>query len=84
MGKDQITEFLSTSPIAKRAQVAARVVFRRTKMSPRELQEGFAAGTMDLGGDPICELVAGGQIIASGEIVEKDGAYYFKAKENTT
>ena len=81
MGKDQVSEFLSTSAIAKKAKVAARVVFRRAQLSPRELQHGFVSGSVELSGKPICELIAGGQIIARGEIIEKDGTFHFKAKE---
>ena len=81
MGKNEIEQFLSKSAIAKKAHVAARVVFRRDRMTPRELQEAFIAGAVELAGESGCELIAGDQVIARGEVIEKDGNYYFKAKE---
>ena len=82
MARDGLEEFLSESTIAERASVPARVVFRKARMTPGELGRAFEAGTVALGGQPECELVAGGTVIATGEIVERDGSFFFEAKES--
>ena len=82
MAGDRIEQFLSESVIAKRTTVPARVVFRRTRMTPGELGRALEAGEVGLGGEPVCEFVAGGTVIATGEIVEREGRYFFQAKES--
>lgn len=81
MARDQLEKFLSESIIAKRARVPARVVFRKAQMTPGKLSRALEAGELSFGGEPVCELVAGGTAIATGEIVERDGRYFFQAKE---
>ena len=81
MARDRLEEFLSESIIAKRATVPARVVFRKAQMTPGKLSRALESSEVVLGGEPICELVAGGTVIATGEIVERDGRYFFQAKE---
>ncbi|MEE8440890.1 MAG: hypothetical protein V3S41_04145 [Spirochaetia bacterium] len=83
MAKDQLEQFLSESVIAKRATVPARVIFRRARMTSGELGRALEANEVTIGGQPECRLVAGGTVIAAGEIVERDGRYFFQAKEST-
>lgn len=82
MARDRLEEFLSESTIAERASVPAKVVFRRTRMTPGKLGRALNASEVTLGGRPECELVAGGTVIAAGEIVERDGSFFFEAKES--
>jgi hypothetical protein len=51
-------------------------------MTPGELGRALEAGEVGLGGEPVCEFVAGCTVIATGEIVERDGRYFFQAKES--
>jgi flagellar motor switch/type III secretory pathway protein FliN len=81
MAKDRVEQFLSGSATAKRAKVPARVVFRRTQTTSGNLASSFEAGVLTVGGEPSCDLIAGGTVIARGEIVEKDGSFFFQAKE---
>jgi len=81
MAKDQFDKFLSESVIARRATVPAKVVFRRTRMTPGEIGTALDSGELTLVGQPVCELVAGGTVIAEGQIVERDGRHYFEARE---
>ena len=82
MAKDRVEEFLSESIIARRATVPARVVFRRTRMTSGSLGSSLDAGRLAVGGEPVCDLVAGSTVIATGEIVERDGCFFFQAKES--
>ncbi len=82
MARDQLEQFLSESIIAKRATVPAKVVFRKAQMTPGKLSRALEAGELSFGGEPVCEFVAGGTVIAAGEIVERDGRYFFQAKES--
>jgi len=79
-----IDTFLSSSPIARAAKLNARVVFRRAATTPAELHDGFVAGAAPIRGEAVCELIAGEQVIATGEVIEKDGHYYFKAREGAS
>jgi len=82
MAKDLVAEFLSGSAIAAKAKVPARVVLRRTRMTPGIVGESLDSGQMVIDGEFACDLVAGETIIATGEIVERDGSYFFEAKES--
>ena len=82
MAGEQIGKFLSESVIARRATVPAKVVFRRTRMTAGKLRQALDAGEITFSGQSICDLVAGGTVIATGEIVERDGHYFFQAKES--
>ena len=81
MARDRLEEFLSESTIAKRATVPARVVFRRTRLTPGETGTALDSGELTLVGQPVCELVAGAVVVATGVIVERDGRHYFEARE---
>ena len=76
-----IHDVLSGSAIARRARVPLRVVFRRERMSPRELDASLAHGELQAGAGTVCDLVSGETVIATGELVERDGCYQFIAKE---
>ena len=82
MARDQLDRFLSESMIAKRAKVPAKVVFRATQMTSGSLTRALGAGEVTIEGEPRCDLVAGRDRIATGAIVEKDGRFYFQAKES--
>jgi len=82
MAIDRLEEFLSESTIAKRASVPVKVVFRKARMTPGKLGRALEMSEVTLGGRPECELVAGGTVIATGEIVEREGSFFFEAKES--
>lgn len=81
MARDHLEGFLANSEIASKATVPARVVFRSRQRSPAEMRTALASGNLTFRGEAMCDLVAGGQTIARGEIVEKDGSWFFVAKE---
>lgn len=82
MARDRLEEFLSESTIAKRSAVPVKVVFRKVRMTSGKLNRALDVNEVTIGGRPECELVAGGTVIATGEIMERDGSFFFEAKES--
>ena len=76
--------FLVESKMAEKIKLDTKVVIQRTTLSPQDLIRIQKAG--EYGPVPfkeqICELEAGGQVLAKGKIVKKRGEYYFKVIEN--
>ena len=77
-----LSDFLS-GPVARRISLPGRVVIRRGELTLSELGVATAEGSVQVNSKPICELVVGGQVVASGEINERDGEYYFVAQKET-
>ena len=76
-----LTAFFEGSPIASRARVQARVVFRTDTRTTAELGRALHSGEVTFSGPAECALEVGGEILATGEIVERDGSYCFVATE---
>ena len=79
-----IESFLRNSAIARKARLDARLVFRSASTTPRQLHRELTGGEVHLAGDAKCDLVAGGVTIATGTLVERDGRYYFEARQRNT
>ena len=75
------SDILSGSPVARLARVPLRVVFRRERMTPRQLDAALVRGELQAGAGAVCDLVSGDTVIATGELVEREGRYQFVAKE---
>ena len=80
---ENLTDFLRSSPVAERVRLPARVVVQRTKFTPRELAKIRDQGSYGPVADDetVCELEAGGQVLARGRIVRRRGQWYFQIKE---
>ena len=81
MTNDQIREFLANSPVAARATASARVVLRSSRTTVSNLTRSFKDGEVAFAGPALCQLEVGGQVLASGEIVDRDGSFCFVATE---
>ena len=79
-----LENYLRTSPAASRIRIETEVVLYRTALSAQEVERLKESG----GNVPVddrervCELVAGGQLLAGGKIVKKGGSYFFKVLED--
>ncbi|MEI6387038.1 MAG: hypothetical protein WCQ50_10395 [Spirochaetota bacterium] len=60
--------------------LTTEVVLARTRLSPRAMEEGRRAGTMEFRGaeDGRVQLEAGGVVIGEGRIIRKGGRAFFK------
>ncbi len=78
--EEKLVRFLAESAMAKKIRLPATVVVQRTEMSPRDVLNVKRSGVYGPipAEEEICELVVGGQRIASGKIVRRKGEYYFK------
>lgn len=80
---ESLYAFLKDSPLADRVKLRSRVVVQRAFLSPREILSIQAE--QKYGPVPkkqrICELEAGGRVLARGKIVKRKGEYYFKVLE---
>ncbi len=75
---DAIQSFLKTST-ADRVKVQPNVVIHRTELSPMGIVRIRRDNNYTIPeSESLCELEAGGQVIADGKIVKRKGAYYFK------
>lgn len=73
-----IEEFLSASPIARKAHLSSQIVFRRTSLSLVDVARGREAGEIRIKSEPLCELEIGGVIVALGELVVQEGRRMFQ------
>ncbi len=75
--------FLKESPIAEKIKLEPNIIVGRTQLSPGELavikQRGYYGEVPEK--ELTCEIEAGGQILAEGKIIRKQGEYYFKVTD---
>lgn len=76
---DRIDAFLERSSVARRTRLPARLVLRREHLTPRQVLALQERGEYRMDG-PVAwaELEVGGQVLADGEIVEREGKHYFR------
>jgi flagellar motor switch/type III secretory pathway protein FliN len=75
--------FLESSPIAERVHITPQVILRRTEKKVADLRaqlEGRTVRLEDLG-EEVCELEIGGQMLARGRLVRKQGKCWFRLTE---
>jgi hypothetical protein len=68
-------------PVAGQIAFPGRVVIRRGVMTLADYGSMAAEGFITVLAKPVCELELGGEVIARGEIEERDGEYFFRARE---
>ncbi len=79
-----LQSFFEKSPLARKIKLPTRVVIQRTQLTPGEMMQIKEKG--EYGPIPrreqICELEAGGRVLARGKIVRRGGEYFFKVSES--
>ena len=68
-------------PDLDRIQVATRIIVHRSEISTTALGEVIQKGEFVPSGGEVCELEAGGQVVARGRIVRRRGESWFKVLE---
>ncbi len=80
---ESLEEFLNNSSIAEKVRITPRIVVQRMFLKPRDLvdirKRRHYGPVSDK--EKICELEAGGQVLARGKIIRRRGEYYFKVLE---
>lgn len=77
----KIIDFLST-PLARKVKAESAVILQRVNLSPADLLQIKRDKEYTIPkSEEICELEAGGQILAEGKIVKRKGEYYFKVQK---
>lgn len=72
-----LEEFLATSDTASCVRMKGRVVVRRFSLPASELLEAKESGRLVCEEAEFCELEYGGVVIAAGQVVERDGEWFF-------
>jgi hypothetical protein len=78
---NDLGRFLADSPIAERVSLQTYLVLDRMRLSAGDIEGIRRAGSYEPSVPSICELEAGGQVIASGKIVKRRGKYFLKVIE---
>ena len=78
-----VKEFLNSAPITKKVRLPSLIVLQRMGLSPREILSIGDAGsyTAAIVNDGNVELQIGESVVATGNIVEDSGEYYFEVTE---
>ena len=70
---------LLTSPALRGGvDVEARIVVRRFRLTPREIDAACSRERVSMDYRSVCELVVNGSVVAAGELVEQDGGLVFQ------
>ena len=76
----KIKQFLEESAAAEKVSLPTRIIVHRSRLSPKDIIRVKKSG--QYGPVPkdeeVCELEAGGQVLAYGKIVKRRGDYFFK------
>jgi hypothetical protein len=65
-----------------RISIPTRVIVHRFELTTAALAEAFSKGELCPSAERICELEAGGQIVARGKILKRGGRFFFKVLES--
>jgi hypothetical protein len=80
---DKLKHYLDESVIARKIKLPGRVIVHRTRMSALDIRECITRES--IGPIPkkeeVCELEIGGEFLAYGKIVIKNGEHFFKVKK---
>jgi hypothetical protein len=71
----------SEKQVLERIRIPTRIIVHRLELTPGALADIVHTGTFTPADGAVCELEAGGKIIARGKIVRRRGAFYFKVRE---
>lgn len=73
---------LNPFPLGKKLRMPTYVVLNRASTTPKELTRIRKAGEYHPGPEyAVCELVAGGEVIAGGKLVKRSGDWYMHITE---
>ena len=77
-----VSEFLTSSPLSERIRMAGDVVVYRESMSGKRIADALKSGSLveTDEGESTTVLEIGGEILASGKIVQKKGRWYFQVQ----
>jgi len=64
-----------------RVILPTRIIVNRVELTPTALAQVLQSGEISPGGSPVCELEAGGQVLARGRVVKRRGTYWFEVTE---
>ena len=81
MSSSDLEDFLTGSPVAKRARAAARLVVRRFEATSDRIDAALDTGRVAVEATPVCELVVGERMVARGEIISEAGTNWFRVTE---
>ena len=75
--------FLAESPLAGRVALPTRIVIHRRRLTAAAVEEIRRRGRLDPipEEERVCELEAGGMVVARGRLVRRRGDWYFKVTE---
>lgn len=65
----------------ERIRIPTRIIVHRSELTPNALADIVRTRTLTPADGAVCELEAGGKIVARGRIVRRRGAYWFKVGE---
>jgi hypothetical protein len=68
-------------PNLGRIAVPTRIIVHRSELSTTALGEIIQKGEYVPTGGEVCELEAGGEVVARGKIVRRRGEYWFRVVE---
>lgn len=71
----------SAKQVLERIRIPARVIVHRAELTPGALADIVRAGSLAAARGAVCELEAGGKVIARGRIVRRRGEFFFKVRE---
>jgi flagellar motor switch/type III secretory pathway protein FliN len=74
----------SDNHLLDRVTIPTRVVVHRARMTSAALAQVARTGSYappGTAGESVCELEAGGQVVARGRIVRRRGGFFFKVLE---
>jgi hypothetical protein len=67
--------------VLERIRIPTRIIVHRLELTPEALADVVRTRTFVPADGAVCELEAGGKIIARGRIVRRRGAFTFKVQE---
>jgi hypothetical protein len=70
-----------TNKLFDRLKLPTRVIVNRSALTAAGLAGAIQKGEYAPGDGEVCELAAGGQVLARGRIVRRRGRYFFKVLE---
>jgi hypothetical protein len=71
----------SGKQVLERVRIPTRIIVHRLARTPEALADIVRTGTFAPADGAVCELEAGGKIIARGRIVRRRGGFFFNVRE---
>jgi hypothetical protein len=67
--------------ILDRVTLPTRIIVKRMELTAAALAQVLQSGELSPADGGVCELEAGGQVLARGRIVKRGGKFWFKVTE---